>query len=62
MVKCPAQGHKRRDRPGGIRTHILTTPELESDARHCSATTLQHFFAVCLLFTLILLLFTHSVL
>ena len=30
MVKCLAQGHKRRDRPGqaGIRTHILTTPEL----------------------------------
>ena len=41
MVKCLAQGHKRRDRPAGIRTHILTTPELESNALDRSATTLH---------------------
>ena len=43
MVKCLAQGHKRRDRPGQvrIRTHILATPELESNALDRSATTLE---------------------
>ena len=42
MVKCLAQGHKCRDRgQAGIRTHILTTPELESNALDRSATTLQ---------------------
>ena len=43
MVKCLAQGHKRRDRPGqaGIRTQILATPELESNALDRSATPLQ---------------------
>ena len=42
MVQCLAQGHKRRDRPGpGFETHILTTPELESNALDRSATTLQ---------------------
>ena len=41
MVKCLAQGHKRRDRgQAGIRTHVLTTPELEYNALDCSATTL----------------------
>ena len=39
MVKCLAQGHKCRDRQAGIRTHILATPELESNALDRSATT-----------------------
>ena len=34
MVKCLAQGDK-------LRTHILTTPELESNALDRSATSLQ---------------------
>ena len=41
MVKCLAQGHKRRTDQAGIRTHILTTPELESNTLDCSATTLR---------------------
>ena len=42
MVKCLAQGHKRRDRPWpGFEPHILTTPELESNALDRSATTLH---------------------
>ena len=41
MVKCLAQGHKRRDRPGRVRTHILATSELESNALDRSATTLH---------------------
>ena len=40
MVKCLAQGHKRRDQ-AGIRTHILITSELESNALDRSATTLS---------------------
>ena len=42
MVKCLAQGHESRDCGlTGIRTHILTTPELESNALDRSATTLH---------------------
>ena len=42
MVKCLAQGHERRDRPRpGFEPHILTTPELESNAIDRSATTLH---------------------
>ena len=41
MVKCLAQGHKRRDRTGRDSNDILTTPELESNAPDRSATTLQ---------------------
>ena len=41
MVKCLAQGHKRRDRPGRDSTHILTASELESNALDPSATTLH---------------------
>ena len=32
MVKCLAQGHSAATGQAGILTHILTTPELESDA------------------------------
>ena len=41
MVKCLAQGHKRRTGQAGIQTHILTTPELESNALDRSAMTLH---------------------
>ena len=51
MVKYLAEEHKRRDQPGrdsnphsdagGIQTHILTPPELESDAPDREATTLK---------------------
>ena len=43
MVKCLAQKHKRSGMTShaGILTHILTTPELESDAVDRSATTLH---------------------
>ena len=41
MFKCLAQGHRPgAPRPARIQTHILTTPELESDALDRSATTL----------------------
>ena len=45
MVKCLAHGHERRQ--AGIRTYILTTPELESNALDRSATTL-HIRNVCI--------------
>ena len=42
MVKCLAQGQSAATGQAGIRTHILTTPELESNALDRSATTLHH--------------------
>ena len=41
MVKCLAQGHSAATGQAGMRTHILTTPELESNALDRSATTLH---------------------
>ena len=41
MVKCLAQRHKRRDRPGRD-----STPELESNARDRSATTLYNYLLI----------------
>ena len=44
MVKCLADGHKSRDRPGrDLNPHSDTTPELKSGALDRSATThLRH--------------------
>ena len=41
MVKCLAQGHKRRYRESNPHSGFLTTPELECGALDRSATTLQ---------------------